>query len=110
MSVSSHLDLFVHGSTKGVSQIGGAILRMTQDDAETDSARTRRREMGLYVATVARLHLERNLKPKYPIANKLCMSIDIRHGELFPAPVSNTRRITDIENACLFIAAAWGGA
>ena len=109
VSVSAHLDLFVHASTRGVSQVGGAILRMTQDDAETEAARIKRRDMGLYVAAVVRLHLERVCKPSNVIANKLCMSIDLRHGEVFAAPASNTRRITDIENACVFIAAAWGG-
>ena len=31
------------------------------------------------------------------------MWIDVRHGELFQAPKSNIRRISDVENACRFI-------
>jgi hypothetical protein len=109
VSVSSRIDLYVHGATRGVEQVGGASLRMTQDDAETESAKVKRKEAGLYVATVVRLHVEQNLKPKLPIANKLCMSIDIRHGEAFTAPPSNARRISDIESACSFITAIWPG-
>lgn len=107
VTISVKLDLFVHGQSRGVDQIGGAVLRMTQDDADSASARTRRREMGLYVATLARMHLERSFAPTASIANRLCMSIDLRHGELFPAPSSSTRRISDIETACRFIAAVW---
>jgi hypothetical protein len=107
--VSVRLDLFVHGASKGTEQIGGAILRLTQDDAETDGAKARRRDMGLYVAAMARLHLERNFEFEQPIANRLCMSIDVRHGECFPCSPSNARRIADLENACRFIAAAWQG-
>jgi hypothetical protein len=107
VSVSSYIDLFVHGSTRGVEQIGGALLRMTQDDAETENAKAKRKEARLYVATVVRLHVDQNLKPGLPVANKLCMSIDVRHGEAFTAPSSNARRISDLESACSFIAAMW---
>jgi hypothetical protein len=107
VEVSVRLDLFVHGISRGVDQIGGAVLRLTQDDADTDMAKAKRREMGTYVATIARLHTERGFASGTQIAYRLCMSIDVRHGELFPAPSSSTRRITDIENACRFIAAVW---
>lgn len=63
--------------------------------------------MGLYVATVARMHIEQGFSPGAQIANRLCMAIDIRHGEVFAAPASSTRRIAEIENACRFIAALW---
>jgi hypothetical protein len=105
--VSVRLDLFVHGASKGRDQIGGAILRLTQDDADTDSAKSRRHDMGMYVAALARMHIERNFTLEAPLANRLCMSIDIRHGECFASAASNTRRISDIENACRFITAAW---
>lgn len=107
VEISARLDLFAHGAGRGADQIGGAILRLTQDDAETDGAKAKRREMGTYVATVARLHVERNFRLEAQVTNRLCMSIDIRHGEVFPAPASSTRRIADVENACRFIAAVW---
>jgi hypothetical protein len=107
VKVSVRADLLVHGSTKREQQIGAAVLRMTQDDAETESAKTRRRDMGLYVATLARLHMDQNITTNRAVANRLCMSIDIQHGDHFQAPDSNTRRMTDLENACRFIAAMW---
>ena len=56
VELSVRLDLFAHGASRGVDQVGGAILRLIQDDAETDGAKARRREMRIYVAIVARLH------------------------------------------------------
>jgi hypothetical protein len=108
VEVSVRVDLVIHGATRDREQIGAAILRMTQDDADTESARARRQEMGFYVATLARLHLEANLAldGREP-ANRLCLSIDVQHGESFACPASNTRRWNNLENACRFIAAMW---
>lgn len=109
VEVSVRPDLLVHSSGRGQELIGAAILRMTQDDADSENARTKRRDMGLYVATLARLHVDQHIAPSTnrAVANKLCMSIDVQHGEVFQAPVSNTRRMHDVENACRFIAALW---
>lgn len=109
VEVSARADLLVHGSARGQELIGAAILRMTQDDAETENARTRRRDMGLYVATIARLHVDQHIAPttNRAVSNRLCMSIDVQHGEVFQAPDANTRRMNDLENACRFIAALW---
>lgn len=105
--VSVRLDLIVHANAKGTDQFGGGILRLSQDDADTDGAKAKRREMGLYVAALARMQADRNIDPSSKVANKLCMSIDVRHGEVFASSHSNVRRITDLENACQFIAALW---
>ena len=107
VEVSVYADLLVHGVTKGKEQIGAAVLRMTQDDAETESAKAKRKEMGLCVATLARLHVDQNITTNREPSNKLCMSIDVQHGEVFQAPESNTQRLKNIENACRFIALAW---
>jgi hypothetical protein len=108
VDVSVRADLWVHGAAKGIEQIGGAILRMTQDDAESGSAIERRREMGAYVAILMRMHVERNNPGNRQPANRLCMSIDVRHGQVFVAPPSSARRISDLEAACTTIAALWG--
>lgn len=106
VEISVRADLLVHGAIRNREQIGVAILRMTQDDADTDAARTRRQDMGFYVATLARLHLEANIQSDREPANRLCLSIDVQHREAFACPAI-TRRRTDIENACRFISAAW---
>jgi hypothetical protein len=107
VEISVRADLLVHGTARGREQIGAAVLRMTQDDAETDAARAKRQDMGFYVATLARLHLESNIPSNREPANRLCLSIDVQHGEVFACPSSNTRRRNDLENACRFITAMW---
>lgn len=107
IEVSVRADLFVSAPIRGVRHNGVAVLRLTQDDADTDAARSKRRDMGLYVATLARMHIEQNFASREPISNRLCMSIDVQHGEAFQTPDANTRRRNDLENACRFISAMW---
>lgn len=107
VEVSVRADMLVHGSTRTQEQIGAAVLRMTLDNAETDAAKAQRREVGTYVATLARFHTDQHLARNRQPANRLCMSIDVQHGEVFVAPNANTRRMTDIENVCRMIAAIW---
>jgi hypothetical protein len=110
VEVSVYADMLVYGSAKGQDQIGAALLRMTQDDASTEAAIEKRRQMGLYVATMVRLHVDQNIQSDRAPANRLCMSIDVQHGEIFVAPNSNTRRVNDLTAACQMIAALWPGA
>lgn len=110
VEVSVRPELLVYAVSRGQTQRGAAVLRLTQDDTDSDAARGRRREMGLYVATLIRLHVDQNLAGNEPISNRLCMSIDVQRGELFQAPDANTRRMNDLENACRFIAALWDAA
>lgn len=107
VEVSVRADLLVFGATKAEEQIGAAVLRLTMDDADTEAARERRRQMGIYVATLARLHVDQNIQSNRTPANRLCLSIDVQHGEVFPAPNANSRRVSDLENACRMIAALW---
>lgn len=107
VEVSVHADLLVHGSKKGTEEFGAAILRMTQDDADTETAKSKRKEMGQYVACLARLHAEKNIPSNRKVANRLCMSIDVQHREVFVAPDSNSQRLKNLESACQVIAAVW---
>ena len=107
VEVSVRADMLVHGSTRRQDLYGAAVLRMTQDDAATEAARAQRREMGTYVATLARLHAEQNLASNRTVASRLCMSIDVQHGEVFHAPDAVVRRTNDLESACRMIAAIW---
>ena len=111
VDVSVHADLLLHGVTKGVQQMGAAVLRMTQADTSSDAAVEKRKQMGLYVATLVRLHVDQNLLAEPRVAaNKFCMSIDVQHGEVFVAPASSARRINDLTAACQMIAALWASA
>ena len=102
VEVSVRADLWVNGSARGREQIGGALLRMTQDDG------ARRDDMGRYVATLMRMHLDQNNPTNREPANRLCMAIDIRHGQVFAAPNASTRRMNDMTAACQAIHALWG--
>ena len=110
VDVSVRADLIVHGSARGRKQVGAAILRMTQDDADKPAAIEKRKNMGLYVATLARLQID-NIRARIDgdpdPANRLCMAIDIQHGDVFVAPKSNVRRLNDLTAACQMIAAVW---
>ena len=110
VEVSVRADLLLHGQTRGVEQIGAAILRVTKDDATTPSAKEKRKQMGLYVSTLIKLHVDKNIFSNRETSTKLCMSIDVQHGEVFCAPTQVTRRINDIDNACRIIASFWGTA
>jgi len=107
VQVSVHADLLIEAPIKGDKHMGAAILRMSQDNSDTEDAKSKRRTMGLYVATLIRMHIDNSLKKDLPVANRLCMSIDIQHGEAFQAPNSNTKRQKDIESACQMIASHW---
>ena len=108
LEISIRADLLVSGTNrKGNDLIGAAVLRMTQSGETTESALSKRREMGLYVATLANAHVEQNLAGNSLPNNGLCMSIDVQQGEAFTAPNSITRRMNDLTNACRFVVALW---
>lgn len=107
VEVSVHADMLVHGQAKGVEQIGAAVLRMTQDDSSTPAAVEKRKQMGLYVATLVRLHVDQNIASSRTPTNRLCMSIDVQRGEVFAAPNANARRVSDLTAACQMINLLW---
>ena len=108
VEVSVHADLMVQGLGRDADKVGAAMLRMTKDDASSSIAKERRKRMGLYVATLVSMHVGHNISTTRQLSNKLCMSIDVQHGQVFTAPPSNTRRVNDLTNACRFIASLWG--
>lgn len=107
VEVSVYADFLVHGQEKRVEQVGAAILRLNQDDSATDAAKQKRQNMGLYAATLLRMHVDANLKGERSPANRLCLSIDVQHGEAFVAPKAMSQRAKDITSACQVIAALW---
>ncbi|WP_240993547.1 hypothetical protein [Asaia bogorensis] len=108
LEISIRADLLVSGASRlGKPLHGAAVLRMTQG-AETEAGKAKRQTMGQYVAALTRHHAEKHLFGKSDeIASKLCMSIDIQHGEVFTAPTSTTRMMNDVASACQFIVALW---
>lgn len=89
------------------NDLGAAILRVSKDDSGTSPAKQKRREMGLYVATLIWMQLQNARTLTGAISRGLCMSIDVQHGEVFVAPRANTKRVRELESACAIIAALW---
>jgi exonuclease VII small subunit len=102
VEVSVRADLWIHGQLRGENQIGAALFRMTQNTGG------RRDEMGKYVATLLRMHLDQNNPSDRKPANRLCMAVDVRQGDIFVAPNASSRRMNDLEAACRVIHALWG--
>lgn len=111
VNVSINLDLFAVRTKNGEDQFGGVLLRLTKpDDEETENAASKRREMGLYAATLA--HMQARSLAASPGAphHDLCMSIDVQCGEVHLAGRSAAMRSSRLEAACRFIAAMWDSA
>ena len=106
VEVSVRVDLHVQSPTKAGDQVGSAILRLTKDDKTTPAALDKRREMGLYTATLIMMHMS-GVQNQSPTA-KLCLSIDVQHRRAFAAPKSHKKRAEDLRSACITIAALWG--
>ena len=109
VEVSVRADLYVLGGNNTGNQIGSAVLRMTKNDKTTTAAQDKRKQMGLYAATLIMMHMKANNTQKNRVpAAKLCLAIDVQHGKVFTAPTFYKKRINDLESACLTIAALWG--
>lgn len=113
VTVSVQLDALVHSGSPASPTIGGAILRLSKaDDNETVSAAEKRREMGIYCAVLACLHVDAHFngyEGRVPAPNS-SMAIDLRSGEIHRAPRQFARRRQNLFAACRTISALWDAA
>lgn len=107
VNVSVNLDALTHRSLIETETIGGGIFRFTRADEESETAAAKRREMGIYAATLVLMQVRQNLAGNRVPDYRLCLSIDVQCGEMHIAPRSHIQRTNNLENACRFIAAAW---
>ena len=107
LEVSVNVDVLVQRNRNGAEQIGGALFRFTKADEETDNAAAKRRDMGLYAATLVHMQVSQNLAGNHQPHYQLCMSIDVQAEDIHYAPRSFAQRAQNLENACMFIAAMW---
>lgn len=107
VQVSVNLDLMVvQGAEK--TGIGGLIFRLTKPgDEETESARAKRRLMGLHAATLIQMHIDRNYQFIGTVQPKLCWSVDVQSAEVFKATRRQPSKEKELEAACRMIAAIW---
>jgi len=106
VEVSVNLDLLATRTRGTAEQIGGALFRFTKVDDETDTAATKRREMGMYAATLAHMQATQIAGNRVP-HHQLCLSIDVQCREVHVAPRTYAQRTRNLENACRFIAGMW---
>lgn len=109
VEVAVTVDLLVTRTRRNEEQIGGALFRFTKADDETDGAAAKRRDMGLYTATLVHMQIGQNLAGNHTPSFQLCMSIDVQAEEIHYAPRSFAQRAENLENACRFIRRMWNG-
>jgi len=107
IEVAVTVDVLVTRSSRGADQIGGALFRFTKADDETDGATSKRRDMGLYAATLVHMQVGQNLAGNHTPSFQLCMAIDVQAEDIHYAPRSFAQRAENLENACLFIRRMW---
>lgn len=101
VAISVRADLLVFDKRRSADRVGAAILRMSMAE------RSEPQVMGEYVATLLRMHVEANLQLNRIPTPRLCMSIDVRTGDVIAAPRSDRTRIRRMESACAFISSIW---
>ena len=107
VAVSVNVDLLTMRTKGSEDQVGGALFRLTKADDETEAAATKRREIGVYAATLVQMQVRQHLAGNRKTHHAICMSIDVQCEEVIVAPRTYSQRAQNLENACRFIAAMW---
>lgn len=107
VTVSVRLDVLAVRERAGTTEFGGVLFRMTKSDDKTDNAARKRREIGLYAATLAMMQVQALAGADRVPHHQLCASFDIQCEDVHVAPRTFATRVKDMENACRFIAALW---
>lgn len=111
VEVSVYADMLLHRTSREADQVGAVLLRLTQpEEDETEKAADKRKDMGLYAATLVHMHVTANLCGNREPHPSLCWSVDIQNGDIHAAPKTFLARTKAMENACKFIAAVWDDA
>jgi hypothetical protein len=98
--VSIYPDLILTQDIKGENHIGALKLHIAKDGLEEDSMKI--------ISSVIYNYLEDVIPTNgKPIHLKLCLSLDVFTKSNAKAPSSYTRRINDVEAACVEIASIW---
>jgi hypothetical protein len=111
VSVSINLDLLLRRERGDRQEAGAAMFRLTKaDDEETDAATSKRKEMGIYAATLVQMQVAATVRAGLTPHHELCMSIDVQSGDIHAASRNFAQRAQRLEAACRFIAALWATA
>lgn len=108
VAVSINLDVLLHRERENRQEAGGALFRLTKaDEEESNAAASKRREMGIYAATLVQMQVAATVGQEATPHHDLCMSIDVQSGDVHLASRNFAQRSQRLEAACLFIAAMW---
>jgi len=108
VAVSVNCDVLIHRPVKGTESIGAALFRLTKpEEDESETAKSKREQMGKCVATLVLMQVGANLAGNRSPLFELCWSVDVQTGEIHKAPKNSKALMANMENACHFIAAMW---
>lgn len=108
VAVSIQPDVIVTQASRTGDRYGSAIFRMAKgDEAESDTAASRRIDMGRYVATLAYMQATASPVAGHQLHHSLCMAVDIQSELIVTASRNQTQRVNNIRAACRGIAAQW---
>lgn len=110
VSVSVQLNVLALRERDGAAEVGGVLFRMTKADEETESAASKRKEIGAYSATLALMQIQSCAGADQKAHHQLCASFDIQYEDVHVAPRTYVSKARDLESACRFIAAVWDSA
>jgi hypothetical protein len=106
VEVSVYLDVLMTRARGVNEEVGGVLFRLTKAD-DGEAAAAKRPEMGLYVATLALMHIQSIFPGERTPHHQLCAAFDVQAGEIHYAPRTFERRAQDMVSACRFIGAMW---
>jgi hypothetical protein len=110
VEVPVNLDALIVRPQRDREQVGGALLRFTRPEDETEQAASRRQAMGVYAAVLVLLHVQQNLAGERNPDPRICLSIDVQCEDIHAAPRTYAQRVNNLESACRVIAAMWHAA
>jgi hypothetical protein len=95
-------------SRPGSKFIGGLILQASKGDGSgTEAALHKRKEMGLYAATLVHLYASEHLADQGEPSWRHCFALDVHKRALHAAPRTYAQRAQHISDACFQIAVMW---
>lgn len=112
VAVTVSLDLIVRATDRRRGElVGGVLFRLSKgSDGETDAAATRRREMGMYAATLVHMVCAEQLTRIGAPSPAHCFSVDVQRRERHRASSQYLNREANLQAACRSIRRAWSDA
>lgn len=112
VAVTVSLDLVVRAADRRRGElVGGVLFRLSKGaDGETEAAAARRREVGMYAATLVHMACVEQLDDFGAPSPSHCFSVDVQRRERHRASSQYLTREANLRAACRSIRRAWNDA